>query len=147
MLSSAVLSGQNLCFFGTRTPPLPSVAPDASYVASRLHKFRGLGRQLARYRASSIVLTALSGAHGTQRAVDWGSVLIRQRATRCLLSASLRLPTVAGDRRDDAEGGHSGSGDGGVVRLKIGASSAHATPPPRRHPMFPHHGLLNKCRA
>ena len=97
--------------------PLPSVAPVARYAASRMNGSRGLGRQLTRYEAPSIVLTALLGAHGTQHAVDLGSVLIGRRATRCSLSASLCLPKVAGDRRDDAEGGHSGSGGDGVARL------------------------------
>ena len=37
-----------------------SVAPIARYAVSRLNGSRGLGRQLARYRSPSIVLTALS---------------------------------------------------------------------------------------
>ena len=38
----------------------------------RLNSSRGTGRQLARCQAPSIVLTALEGEGGTQRAVESG---------------------------------------------------------------------------
>ena len=75
--------------------------PSARDVVSRLNCSRDPGRQLARYRAPSFVLTALWSARGTQRAVDSGLVLIGRRTTRCSPSASprLRRPVEIGWRR------------------------------------------------
>ena len=82
----------------TKNPVCSFNYPSARHAVYRLNGSRDPGRQLARYRVPSFVLTALWGAGGTQCAVDSGLVLMGRRAIRCSPSASPRSCSFMGEQ-------------------------------------------------